>query len=369
MRTKLIGLFSLVSALGAGQAQAPGTATQGELTAAKFGALEGISQISLAPDGNNLAHIGNVGESQVIFIADLVGGGQPKPIIRLTAADGNLSWCRWASQSRLVCQIRSINATSGILIGFTRMFALDIDGRNAVKLTKETNSNSHGILQDGGHVIDWDVADKPGQVLMTRVYVPDDQIGSHLGSQDTGMGIDLVDTVTLKRSRYESPNKDAVDYLTDGYGNVRIMETQDSTSSGYVASKLKYHYRRAGSKDWQFLSTVSLSGQGSGGFSPVAVDPKADVVFGFDDEKDKVALFSIALDGSNKREVKLARNDVDIDELVTIGRNKRVVGASYATERRAIDYFDPELKTLSVALGKALPGKPNVDIRRQPKRK
>ena len=364
MRTKLIGLVALCSTLSAGQAQAPGSgpATQGALIAAKFGALESISQISLAPDGNKLAYIGNVGETQVIFIADLVGGGQPKPIVRLAAEDGNLSWCRWASLSRLVCQVRSISASSGILLGFTRMFGLDIDGRNLVKLTKETNSNSHGILQDGGHVLDWNVTDKPGQVLMTHVYVPDDRIGSHIGSSETGMGIDLVDTVTLKRVRYESPNQQAVDYLTDGHGNVRIMETQDSTSSGYDASKLKYYYRRAGSKAWQSLSTVSLTGQGSGGFSPVAVDPKTNVVFGFDDENDKVALFSITLDGSNKRQIVLARNDVDVDQLVTVGRDKRVVGASYATERRAIDYFDPELKTLSVALSKALPGKPNVDI-------
>lgn len=362
MRTKLIVLIAIVSAMGAGQARAQAPSTERELIAAKFGALESISQISLAPDGNKLAYIGNVGEIQVIFIVDLLGGSQPMPIARMTAADGNLSWCRWASLSRLICQIRSISSTPGMLLGFSRMFGLDIDGRNVVKLTKENNSNSHGILQDGGHVLDWSVTDKPGQVLMTHVYIPDDHIGSHIGSSETGMGIDLVDTISLRRVNYESPKEHAVDYLTDGHGNVRIMETQDSNSSGYDASNLKYFYRRAGSKDWQSLSSVSLTGQGKGGFSPVAVDPKADVVFGFDDENDKVALFSISLDGSNTRQLVLARNDVDIDELVTIGRNKRVVGASYATERRAIDYFDPKLKTLSVALSKALPGNPNVDI-------
>ena len=39
-----------------------------------------------------------------------------------------------------------------------------------------------------------------------------------------------------------------------------------------------------------------------------------------------------------------------------------MVGASYATERRTTEYFDPELKSLSTALCKALPGRPNVDI-------
>jgi dipeptidyl aminopeptidase/acylaminoacyl peptidase len=360
MHAKLFGLVALVSMMGAGQAQAP--VSRGEQIAGSFGALESISQISLAPDGNKLAYVGNVGENQVIFIADLVAGGQPKPIIRMTTEQGRLSWCRWASLSRLVCQTQSIVDNAGLLLGFSRMFGLDIDGRNVVKLTKETDFNSRGLMQDGGYVLDWDVADKPGQVLMTRQYIPNDQIGSHLGSQVSGLGIDLVDTVSLKRTRYENANQQAVDYITDGRGNVRIMESQDTTSAGYSANKLKYYYRRAGSKDWQTLSTVSLTDSNSSGFSPVAVDPTRDVVYGFDDEKDKVALFSIALDGSNTRKLVLSRNDVDIDQLVTIGRNKRVVGASYATERRVIDYFDPELKTLSVALSKALPGKPNVDI-------
>ena len=48
--------------------------------------------------------------------------------------------------------------------------------------------------------------------------------------------------------------------------------------------------------------------------------------------------------------------------MITIGRQRKVVGASYATERRTIEYFDPALAALSRALTKALPGKPNVDI-------
>ena len=107
---------------------------------------------------------------------------------------------------------------------------------------------------------------------------------------------------------------------------------------------------------------MGLTDKNSGGFSPVAVDPARDVVYGFDFNDNTTALFSIKLDGSHKRELVLGRSDVDIDQVVTIGRNRRVVGASYATERRTIDYFDPELKALSAALSKALPGKPNVDI-------
>ena len=34
--------------------------------------------------------------------------------------------------------------------------------------------------------------------------------------------------------------------------------------------------------------------------------------------------------------------------------DRRVVGASYATEKRYVEYFDPELKSLAAGLAKAL---------------
>ena len=60
--------------------------------------------------------------------------------------------------------------------------------------------------------------------------------------------------------------------------------------------------------------------------------------------------------------MELGRPDVDVDELVRIGRDDRVVGASYATERRTVEYFDPELKKLAAALGKVLPGQPLISF-------
>ena len=358
MRAFILG-FAAVAAL-AEAAFAQGAET-GD-AAARFGAMQNVSQVSLSPDGRKLAYIGRIGEDQVIYIADLVNWGPPKAISVMKAENGKMRWCRWSSNDRLVCKTYAIYDDAGTLLGFTRLMAVDHDGRNMTKLTRETNSYSHGVLQDGGTVLDWDVAGKPGQILMTREYIPDDRAGSNLGSSESGLGIDLVDTVSLKRLRYESPDRTAVEYLTDGHGTVRIMGTQSSTSFGYDRKKVRYYFRQPGSKDWKALSTVDLTDDGAGGFSPYAVDAARNVVYGFDLEKGMLALFSIALDGSGKRDLVLARSDVDIDQLVTIGRNNRVVGASYATERRTIEYFDPELKKLSAALAKALPGKPNVDI-------
>jgi dipeptidyl aminopeptidase/acylaminoacyl peptidase len=51
---------------------------------------------------------------------------------------------------------------------------------------------------------------------------------------------------------------------------------------------------------------------------------------------------------------------VDINHIVTIGRHGRVVGVSYTTDRRQIEYFDPDFKKLAASLGRALPQTPLI---------
>lgn len=357
----IFAAFALLTAV-AGIAQAQSGVGRGVLLAEKFGSLETVGQISMAPDGGKVAWIGSNGEDQILYVADLAANSGPKAVLRVGADKGGVTWCRWASLTRLVCQVRTVINDAGVLLGFSRLIALDADGKNLVRLTQEINSRSLGEIQDGGDVLDWDVAGQPGQVLMTREYVPESTIGTNFRNTAEGLGVDMIDTQSLKRARVEAPRRSAVEYITDGRGNVRIMALQGENSSGYSSNKLKYFFRRPASRDWEPLSTVGLTDDVDGGFSPVAVDPASNVVYGFDSEQGMTALFSITLDGSGQRKLVLGRSDVDIDHVVTIGRNRRVVGASYATERRTVEYFDSDLKTLGGSLTKALPGNPNIDF-------
>ena len=105
-----------------------------------------------------------------------------------------------------------------------------------------------------------------------------------------------------------------------------------------------------------------LDGNTGEGFNPYAVDPDLDVVYGFKRSNGRFALFSIALDGSKKESLVYAHPEVDVDDLVRIGRRERVVGVTYATEKRQAVYFDPQLQALGRSLSKALPGLPLVQF-------
>jgi len=347
--TGAAGMALRAGAMVAGMAMAATPALaddDGAAVAARFGALQDFRNVALSPDGTKVALVRTVGDGMVLLVADLAAHTPAKPIIGMPAKEGRISGCSWSTDTRLVCRNRYVTRQETIaLLGFTRMFAINADGTGVVKLTQENNYRSRYAMEFGGGVIDYDVGDAPGAVLMTRQFVPDDKTGSMLGSKQEGNGVELVDTLTLKRKTVEPPRKDATEFISDGHGNVRVLGVLATDPDGLLKGKTRYLYRKPGSRDWEPLSTVVNAPTGiSTGFDPYAVDSARNVVFGFDDKNGYSALYSVSLDGAATRTEVLARPDTDIDELVQIGRDHRVVGASYALERREVEYFDPELK-------------------------
>ncbi|WP_243395562.1 alpha/beta hydrolase family protein [Sphingomonas oleivorans] len=209
-------------------------------------------------------------------------------------------------------------------------------------------------------MIDW-LPEEDGAVLMARLYLPDDRVGSHFGSSKEGYGVDRIDTRTLKISRIENADREAEEYISDGRGTVRIMGRGNVRgATGMATGVTSYFYRTRGSREWLPLGDYDM--QTREGFNPYAVDFDKDVAYGFRKKDGRLALYSVSLDGAKREELIYTRPDVDVDGLVRIGRRKRVVGVSYATDVRHTVYFDPELKTLIASLGKALPKQPQIRI-------
>lgn len=356
MKSKILALAL------AGVAVVPQTAqAQAVDAAARFGALPAVQDISVSPDGNRIAIVSPRPFGQVLLVVDRTGDSTLKSIMRAERKDGKLTSCVWSTNSRIVCQLRGIVNDAGILLGYSRNVAVDSNGTKLVQLTARDSLNAMGIMQNGGTVLDWDLPDQPGTVLVSRQFVPDRAIGTLLASTAKGLGVEALDTVTLRRTIVERARVNAVDYISDGHGAIRIMGSQAIGATGYLSGKVRYSYRPVGSREWAPLSVVNMDAVYDG-FDPHAVDSRSNRVYGFDDNNGYRALYSIALDPSLKKDLVLSRPDVDVDRLIRIGRDARVVGASYATERRTTEYFDPELRKLTAALGKALPGQPLVGI-------
>ncbi|KGB56955.1 Prolyl oligopeptidase family protein [Sphingopyxis sp. LC81] len=353
MRRGALPLCALVAAVPA----LSGAVAQGAVdNAARFGALESIRDVSLSPDGTRIAFIEN-GEKLMrrLFVVDATEGATPKQILSSSGEDGFLSWCGWVTNARLACQTYQRDKLAGEIVAASNLIAIDAAGGNLKSLSNRRSARSLYADFRGGSVLDWSASEN-GSLLMTRTYVPENNTGTFIAGRSEGLGVDRVDAANGTSKRVEAPNRDAIYYLSDGHGQVRVMATQGySQNSGQMDPAIRFLYRGKGDSVWKPLSIYDIASEQ--GFNPLAIDPATDRVYGLQSVEGRKAVVAMALDGSGAVTTVFKHPEVDIDNIVRVGRNGRIVGVSYATDRRVSVLTDPALAKMTAALSKVLGGK------------
>ena len=295
-------------------------------------------------------------------MVDLNGASQPTPIAKFSEEHAELTNCDWATEARLVCQVYGILDGAGVQTSYTPMLSIGDDGKDTQVLTKRTSSRAVGFRQDGGRVIALDLEGEENKVLMTREWIKETMNDTRIGNTEEGLGVEIVDVVSGNRTKKERPDRDARGYIADENGSVRIKIRQPEALRGMLSSRRLFYFRNQESDSWELLSKVEVDSQSYQGLYPVAVSAKENIAYAFAAHNGFEALYTIPLEESGEPTLIMSRDDADVDQLIRIGRDRRVVGASYATEKRSNAYIDPELKSLSEGLHSALPGKPLITI-------
>lgn len=335
--------------LGAGLAATAAQAQVDEV-ARRFGTLDGITQVSLSPDGQKIAFLApNKGEANDLFVVNIDGDATPRRILRASGDPEILQWCRWATDARLICQIGGRQKLGDSIFGFSSLLGVDATGGNVKTLSTRRGDNAVGIDFRGGSVIDW----QPGtanNVLVMRSHVPEATL---IAKEDAGMGVDLMDVSQGTVKVVEKPRRDAREYITDGKGKVRVMGTQPMEGrTGNLSSTFRYFFKPATGGDWQSLSSYDIVSRE--GFDPWAVDAATNRAIGFGRIDGRQAVMAVNLDGTGRGETLYRHPEVDVDGLVQVGRDRRVVGATYATERRQMVTTDPKVAAMAKSLSRAL---------------
>ena len=359
----LLGLAACASLAGLGST-APLTASDAAEDAKRFGARSSVLDISLSPSGNKLAWIGaGEGYSEVLYVVDLTDGQGIRPITKNGGFNTDLAQCDWATDERLVCQVEGMSRLDGqVLAPFSRMFAIGHDGSDVVSMTERQSSRALWFNQSGGRVVALDVNGKPGNLFITRSYVPEETVGTRLASSKQGLGVDRFDVTTGKRRLELQPDEGAGLYMADDQGHIRLKARFSADSRGVVReNSFIYLVRGPGEKRWERLPPVVIEGE-EREIVPAAIDAGSNRLFAYTTLSGYDALIAIALDGSGTVDIIASRSDVDVDGLVRIGRQQRVVGVTYATEKRSVEYFDEELASIAKALRKALPNQPLINF-------
>ena len=159
----------------------------------------------------------------------------------------------------------------------------------------------------------------------------------------------------LKVSSVEPPRRTVSQYMSDGQGQIRLMGIPEVSGEVMLTGRVRYDYRAEGSRNW-----VKLVDYQDDQFHPLAIDATNNSLYALRKREGRYVLTQTKL-ASGLAETSVAANPkVDIDDVVRIGDGQRVIGYTYADDRRHTVYFDPEYKALSTALGKALPNLPIV---------
>jgi dipeptidyl aminopeptidase/acylaminoacyl peptidase len=324
-----------------------------------FGSREAVISPRLSPDGSSVMYVTpGPGPKTFAVISNLATG---KTAV-MTSADGNpelLRWCDYAAADRAVCLVTGAAERSGELLGFERLIALNTDGKDPKLLGQPESQFDAGLRQFDASVLDWGKR-VDGKLLMEREYVPEaGKIGSNIVRTKSGLGVDLIDTRSLRADHVEQPKDAASGYISDGRGNVRIMQVNEAKSDGTLTGRIKYFYRTSDSRDWKTLVEYADWQQQ---MQPLAVDADIDALYALKKTNGRYALYTVKLDGSGAEKLVAANSQVDIDDVVRIGNGLKVIGYTYADESRHAEYFDPEFKALAASLSKALPNLPLVDF-------
>lgn len=353
---RIVTLLAVLSTCAAAMGEEPRSFD----AAAAFGARPSVSGMRLSPDGKSVAYLAPTqGQGSALYTMSLAQGAKARPALAVNGKPDRLGNCSWVANDRLACYIYGVakNPAYGIL-PYSRLVAVNADGTNLRMLSRRDTALSQGLQLNGGGIID-SLPAEDGAVLMKRTYLPDEATGHRVGSSDEGLGVDRIDTRTLAVKRVEAPRADAVEYISDGRGAVRILGIQ-RTVSAQGDAVTEYRYRAPDSREWQKLSEYNSLERT--GFVPYAVDPGRNVAIGFKKTDGRLTAYSVSLDGTLTEQLLYANPAVDVDGLVRIGRQGRVVGVSYATERRHTVYFDSEVKQLLASLARALPQQPILEV-------
>lgn len=354
----LIVLVILGAAALAMAAQPPAQPSNGSLDddAARFGAQEMVYSLELSADGKRVVIVGPTADAGTVAVVNDLGAAKLNSVGTANGKPLNLTTCDWSGTERVVCMLYGITrAPNGVRIPAQRLLAVDSSGGNVVMLGQDSSQQAR-LRQFDGTIIDWQNG-VDDQVLMSRFIVP--TLGGRASKSDEeGLGVYRMDTRTGKAVEIEKPNKDVSAYISDGLGAVRIRTVPDRNGSGRLKGINRHYYRKANDRAWQLLGVDTDKVR----MVPIAVDPTINAAYAVKTLDGRLALYRIALDDSLKEELVFASKEVDIGGVVRVGRSGRVIGATYVTDTRQVEYFDPDYKSIAKGLAGALPNLPLVYI-------
>ena len=339
-------------------ASAPAAAADVARLAAAYGARPSAWGVQLSPDGDKIVYFAPAGTRGTAAVVADIATGATTVLVSNPDNSFQARWCGWKSQQRIICSFTAFKMVSGFRAGFSRLLSMAADGSSTIELGVRPSDRDVQLAGSSGQIIDW-LPDDPKRVIMSVYMVEKETVGTLVASP-SGQAAKFVDVENNRMSTIEAPNQPTLDYGSDGRGNVRFKVTGNRDIDGYYRDNAVMFVRAKASRDWRKLGGIVFSARNKIEFA--GFDDSGDNFYLLKELDDRLALYKLAADGSDRTELVLSNPIVDIDGLLRIGKYNRPVATAYTLDLTTYKFFDAVLEKRSRALSNALPGRPPVYV-------
>jgi len=319
---------------------------------AAFARGEQVIDAAISPDGRYLAVLATLRGIPVAMVKDQLAAQPEFSRVMSSALDNRfvIRWCRWGTNTRLLCGLSGTVHDVGMTYIATRLAAVDADGKHLRALVQDV-AGSQGQIQD--EIIDWSPG-KPDTVLIqaqASLLDAKEHVGVSIvvgNTVDAYPSVYELNVVTGAMHKHTGSRAPIRRYLSDQRGHIRlgwgIVEHTD---------QIEFYTHDSNSDAWHRLLKYEAFSKDAI-LTPIAVcADRPDCAYAIGSSEGRDALWRLDLTGTNPPTLEFAHPAVDVDAPV-FSNDGRLLGVMYETDRPFLYSTDPEheqiLRTLEASL-------------------
>jgi hypothetical protein len=316
-----------------------------------FASRPRVEGASISPDGRYLAVIQTLDGRGLVVVDDRQGGKDRVMHPVLGEPDHfQLTWCHWATNTRLLCGLRAITSERGHLFPVTRLVAVDADGKN-MRVLMQNNREAQGQYQD--EIINWHpgnpdtVLIEADEGLSANEMAGNVQIIGNVGTHGAPAVFEL-NVVTGQLNMRQHAREPIRHWVTDKRGQVRL-------GSGYSAGTVSFWVHLDGDSSWRRLDKFEVFSREKH-FKPVAISAEdPDVAYAIGPSEGRAAIWLIDLKDKDDPRLLFSHPLVDVSHPI-LARDSRFIGARYDNGYPMMYYGDGDVDTVMRGFQKLYPG-------------
>jgi dipeptidyl aminopeptidase/acylaminoacyl peptidase len=306
-----------------------------------FASRSQVEQVSISPDGRYLALIETRDGKGFVVTADRQAGKDRvlHPLF-VEPEQFLLTWCHWATKTRLLCGLRAITSERGYLFPVTRLVAVDADGKN-MRVLLQNSREVQGQFED--EIINWNpgpadtVLVEADEGLSASELAANVQVYGNVGTHGLPAVFEL-NVVTGRLSMRQHARDPIRHWVTDQRGQVRL-------GAGYSEGTVTFWVHLEGDSNWRRMTKFEVFSREKH-FTPLAIsaeDPNQAYAIG--PSEGHAALWLIDLKDKDEPKLLFSHPLVDVTHPI-LARDSRFVGARYDNGYPMMYYADGHIEAM-----------------------